>query len=402
MRIHSCVRPVTALALVALCMAASGTPRPDDPQAPASPHRAAQAAQVEPATGVSAPTELPIVPARVSLPRPRTENATVAVAVPPTGGDGIPANVLAAYRTAETLLARTHPGCHLAWHHLAGIGVVESGHARGGQATASGDTAPRILGPRLDGGPGIAAIPDTDQGSLDSDTVWDRAVGPMQFIPSTWAAYGTDANNDGKADPHNLTDAATSAGHYLCAGGMDLANPSDLSAAIFRYNHSLEYVATVMSWMHTYSNGASPVPPRPAGSTDAPALLTSDSPDRRPVQTPAPVPSPAPERPLSRPEAPEAPAEEEVAEEQPATEEPAEAPAEHPTDTPTGESTDQPAETPASNTIDLNLPCGALAHIDEYDLPEEIAITENCDDANKEAHAEAETTSRASESTRDK
>jgi membrane-bound lytic murein transglycosylase B len=397
LRIHTCVRPVTALALVALCMAASGTPGPDDAQATASPHRSVQ---VEPATGVSA-TELPIAPARISLPHPRTERAAVvSVAAPrPTGGEGIPVNVLAAYRAAEAAVARTHPGCHLAWHHLAGIGIVESGHARGGQATPSGDTAPRILGPRLNGGPGIAAIPDTDRGHLDSDTVWDRAVGPMQFIPSTWAAYGTDANGDGKADPHNLTDAAASAGHYLCAGDMDLANPSDLSAAIFRYNHSMEYVATVMSWMHAYSDGATPVPALPAGPTETPVMLTSDSSEKpnRPVQTPAPVPSPAPERPLSGPETPEKPA---PGEDEPAEEPTPEEPAEEPTDGPSEQPTEQPIETPGPNTIELDLPCGALAHLDEETLPEDVLITENCESP-KESEADAEVTSRTPESTRD-
>jgi len=50
----------------------------------------------------------------------------------------------------------------------------------------------------------------------DGDTGWDRAVGPMQFIPGTWRRYAADANADGKQDPNNVYDAAAGAAHYLC------------------------------------------------------------------------------------------------------------------------------------------------------------------------------------------
>ncbi len=89
------------------------------------------------------------------------------------------------------------PGCHITWPLLAGIGKVESAHASGGRVEANGNTRGKILGPVLDGGPGMAAITDTDQGLYDGDTAWDRAVGPMQFIPGTWTAFGADGNGDG-------------------------------------------------------------------------------------------------------------------------------------------------------------------------------------------------------------
>ncbi|MBA2477576.1 MAG: hypothetical protein H0V38_03100, partial [Sporichthyaceae bacterium] len=134
------------------------------------------------------PVPLP-VPTTVPLPPPRID-----------GELGIPQIVLAAYRTAAETLAEVDSSCRLRWEVLAGVGRVESGHARDGLVYADGTTFEPILGPRLDGGP-YAAIPDTDDGVLDGDTVWDRAVGPMQFIPGTWAAVGADGNDDGNADP---------------------------------------------------------------------------------------------------------------------------------------------------------------------------------------------------------
>src|SRR5687767_9098537 len=64
---------------------------------------------------------------------------------------------------------------------------------------------------------GFASIVDTDGGVLDGDARWDRAVGPMRFIPSTWQLVGRDGNGDGIADPFSIDDAALSAAAYLCA-----------------------------------------------------------------------------------------------------------------------------------------------------------------------------------------
>ncbi|WP_229686742.1 lytic transglycosylase domain-containing protein [Longimycelium tulufanense] len=178
----------------------------------------------------------------------------------PAGPLGIPGIVLQAYQRADQTLARTRPGCGLHWSVLAGIGKIESGHAQGGRVDAHGTTLGRILGPVLAGGPGVAAIRDTDGGGLDGDTTWDRAVGPMQFIPSTWAIYGADGNGDGRADPNNVFDAALAAGNYLCAGGGDLRQSDQLAAAIFRYNHSDSYVRSVLAWARAYSAGVTPLP----------------------------------------------------------------------------------------------------------------------------------------------
>ncbi|WP_404816900.1 lytic transglycosylase domain-containing protein [Streptomyces thermolineatus] len=175
------------------------------------------------------------------------------------GSSGVPATVLGAYRRTETVMARAVPGCNLPWELLAAIGKVESGHARNGRVTADGTAAPAILGPQLNGD-GFASIPDTDGGRYDGDTAYDRAVGPMQFIPSTWASWGADGNADGVRDPNNIHDATLGAGLYLCADGRNLARAADLDRAVLGYNHSSEYLATVKSWLGFYETGVHRIP----------------------------------------------------------------------------------------------------------------------------------------------
>ncbi|WP_244212043.1 lytic transglycosylase domain-containing protein, partial [Streptomyces angustmyceticus] len=179
---------------------------------------------------------------------------------------GLPATVLAAYKKAASAVHASDPGCRLPWQLLAGIGKVESGQARGGAVDAEGTTLQPIIGPQLNGH-GFALITDTDGGRYDGDLTHDRAVGPMQFIPSTWsnggpdgAGWGADGNGDGKKDPHNVFDAALAAGHYLCAGGRDLSAQGDLDRAILGYNDSEDYLRTVLSWYTFYRKGTHEVP----------------------------------------------------------------------------------------------------------------------------------------------
>jgi len=74
------------------------------------------------------------------------------------------------------------------------------------------------------------------------------ALGWMQFIPSSWEAYGVDANNDGRKDPYNPDDAICAAANYLeAAGGQE-----DLSRAIFAYNHADWYVDEVLLYARQY------------------------------------------------------------------------------------------------------------------------------------------------------
>ncbi len=75
------------------------------------------------------------------------------------------------------------------------------------------------------------------------------AQGWMQFIPSTWEMYGTDANNDGRKDPYNPVDAICAAARYLNAAGGE----EDLRTAIFAYNHADWYVDEVLLYANQYS-----------------------------------------------------------------------------------------------------------------------------------------------------
>jgi len=74
------------------------------------------------------------------------------------------------------------------------------------------------------------------------------AVGWMQFLPSSWEAFGLDANGDGKKDPYNPVDAICAAAHYLKLAGGD----KDLYQAIFAYNHADWYVQEVLLYARAY------------------------------------------------------------------------------------------------------------------------------------------------------
>ncbi|MEV6911481.1 lytic murein transglycosylase [Amycolatopsis sp. NPDC051071] len=191
----------------------------------------------------------------------------------PNGPLGIPVTALAAYRNAADILIAEQPGCHIDWALIASIGRIESNHARGGYVDAKGNTLEPILGPQLNGAGPFAAIPDTDGGKYDGDPVWDRAVGPTQFIPSTWAGYASDGNGDGESNPNNIFDAALGTGRYLCSGGLDLSKPDQLRAAVFRYNNSDTYVNTVLIWAEAYRTGVLPTPDSkvPVGAPNAAA-----------------------------------------------------------------------------------------------------------------------------------
>ncbi|QIZ35885.1 lytic transglycosylase [Saccharopolyspora sp. ASAGF58] len=246
----------------------------------------------------------PEVLARAADPRQLATGAGPQVELP-TGSLGIPGEVLNAYVRAANQMDRGGQDCGLHWSVLASIGRIESGHARSGNVDVLGTTVRAILGPRLSGDPGIAAIPDTDAGRYDGDPVWDRAVGPMQFIPSTWQKYAVDGNDDGVASPHNIYDASVAAARYLCSGG-DLRSPQNLAAAVFRYNHSDSYVRTVLIWAAAYAHGVTPTPSELAPEVgdvlegerlpDGPQVLAM-VPPAPPAPTGAPAPQPTPATP---------------------------------------------------------------------------------------------------------
>jgi membrane-bound lytic murein transglycosylase B len=167
---------------------------------------------------------------------------------------GIPARALQAYVAAAVRANDAAPACGIGWNTVAAVGSVESGHGTygGSSLNTAGQATGAIVGPSLNGG-GFAAIPDTDAGGLDGDALWDHAVGPMQFIPSTWKIAGRDGNGDGTADPFNIDDAALSAATYLCAHGRDLSTAQGWTDAVYAYNQSDAYIHHVRSQATAYA-----------------------------------------------------------------------------------------------------------------------------------------------------
>jgi membrane-bound lytic murein transglycosylase B len=191
-------------------------------------------------------------PGTAPLARPQDALAAWAQKVSPAVG--IPAIALRAYGYATLRLASDQPGCHLAWTTLAAIGKVESDHGRasGSAPQPDGNVLPPIIGPALNGQGGLETILDTDGGRYDGDRTYDHAVGPMQFIPSTWQRYQVDADQDGVADPNNLNDAALAAANYLCSGGRDLATAGGWWGAVLSYNAIQIYARNVFDAANDY------------------------------------------------------------------------------------------------------------------------------------------------------
>lgn len=167
---------------------------------------------------------------------------------------GIPLRPLSAYTGASIAVAEEYPECGLGWNTLAAIGQVESEHGTidGSFLNSRGTARPPIVGVPLTGD-GTDAIHDSDGGALDGDPVWDRAVGPMQFIPQTWRDWATDGGGDGIADPQNIDDAALSAARYLCHVGGDLTSPDRWIAAIAAYNDTVAYNHRVAEAADSYA-----------------------------------------------------------------------------------------------------------------------------------------------------
>jgi membrane-bound lytic murein transglycosylase B len=170
-------------------------------------------------------------------------------------GRRIPPVALEAYRAASRAAPEIRKGCTVDWEIQAALAKVESDHGRAGGRMISqdGTVEPPIVGPALDGTAGTQAIRDTDQGKLDGDTRWDHAVGPLQFIPSTWKELGRDGNHDGRKDPNNLYDAALTAAAHLCEREPgNYADRIQLRRALVAYNRSDRYADQVLAWMDTY------------------------------------------------------------------------------------------------------------------------------------------------------
>lgn len=97
----------------------------------------------------------------------------------------------------------------------------------------------------------------TRQGAVN----YAGAGGPMQFLASTWASYGVSVNG-GPPDRWNPADAIFTAARYLKANGA----PRELSRAIYAYNHSTEYVETVLRWAAIYEREAQTLQSQPSAA----------------------------------------------------------------------------------------------------------------------------------------
>ncbi len=194
--------------------------------------------------------------------------ATLSAPPPPIvvsspGNLRIPAIALSAYRNAERMMASAYPGCGVSWNLLAGIGRIESLHANGGATDPRGTPVQGIFGPALDGT--LAGNEVIVQNVQAGRVTYARAMGPMQFLPGTWARYASDANGDGKADIQNLYDASLGAARYLCSGNLNLRDRSQVLSAILRYNNSMAYAQNVLGWAAAYATGVAPIDLPPIG-----------------------------------------------------------------------------------------------------------------------------------------
>ena len=194
-----------------------------------------------------------------SSPLDRIDHAWAARAAAATG---IPDRAFLAYASADLTIEAKQPTCGLGWNTLAAIGTVESANGTYGGATLLGNgyTSKPIIGVQLDGGKfgggTVAAIPATDHGRLDGDARWEHAIGPFQFLPSTWAKWGADGNGDGVASPDQIDDASLTAAEYLCASGT-MTDAAGWRAAVFSYNQSDAYVNEIADIANRYAADAS-------------------------------------------------------------------------------------------------------------------------------------------------
>lgn len=143
----------------------------------------------------------------------------------------IPPELLALYQDAAEAT------CGMRWEVLAAVGKTETDHGR-------------------------SALPGVRSGANSAG-----AMGPMQFLAGTWAAYGVDADGDGDRDVYDPVDAIWGAANYLCANGV--GDPQRERQALWAYNHDYAYVDHVLAVAAGYAAAGV------VGTGDAAALLNN-------------------------------------------------------------------------------------------------------------------------------
>lgn len=208
--------------------------------------------QTNPETGFPAPISIAgVTTTNIETP---TETLTPAEAI-----EG-QSNAIKAYKRAAI-----NAPCPIKASLIAGIGYVETQHGTyaGTTLNTEGVTSKPILGLPLDGTNGTMRIEDTDNGQLDNDTTFDRAVGPMQFIPASWEMYGADGDGDGIKNPSDIDDAAAATANHLCLKKVVknsiikeelnlVSNTTHRVHAIAGYNATKEYRMKVLAAESNY------------------------------------------------------------------------------------------------------------------------------------------------------
>jgi membrane-bound lytic murein transglycosylase B len=260
--------------------------------APVEPVASSASVPSLPVGRVAAPSA-PAAPARTGhagrAAKEPTRPAVIRRQQPATTATGIPKTVEKAYRHAARMFHHYDPACQLKTALLEAIGKIESDHAYNGYVDRKGEALLPIIGPPLDGRPGFALIHASPLGKrLHGDPVFEHAVGPMQFLPGTFADWAT-AGHRGQetSDPENVYDAAATAARYLCGGGGNLSDPTARHAAVLRYNNSQDYANNVEAWFQAYSSGSRTIP----DSKDATAAKRYARADNPPAKAAGPAPA---------------------------------------------------------------------------------------------------------------
>ncbi|MEW9265773.1 lytic transglycosylase domain-containing protein [Kineococcus endophyticus] len=143
------------------------------------------------------------------------------------------AAALAAAQAAAASLNASAAG-RAATVHARGVPADYAGLYVRGAATCPG------MRPEL-----LAAVGQVESGhGVNTGPSSAGAVGPMQFMPATFAAYAVDGDGDGDVDAQDPADAVFTAAAYLCANGAGKGREAEASA-VFRYNHADWYVQMV-------------------------------------------------------------------------------------------------------------------------------------------------------------